>query len=156
MRDVLRHPSKVQTPLLWASRSSSPKVAHAEWSWLGHRERGCAVWTRSPTPGRGEAAFHELRLSPILGTSYGPSCICSLPSEARIRFAAVRSVRPRTRRERARRALRFGSARSRRSASCVLPAKPVLVPSCAQVDGTMWLSTRLGRGRRKGIASWAP
>ena len=38
----------------------------------------------------------------------------------------------------------------------VLPAKPVLVPSCAQVDGTMWLSTRLGRGRRKGIASWAP
>ena len=43
---------------------------------------------------------------------------------------------------------------------CVLPAKPVLVPSCAQVDGTMepsmGPSTGLGRGRRKGIASWDP
>jgi hypothetical protein len=41
---------------------------------------------------------------------------------------------------------------------CALPAQPVLVPSCAQVDGTMESSmgpsTSLGRGRRKGIALW--
>ena len=43
---------------------------------------------------------------------------------------------------------------------CVLPAKPVVVSSCAQVNGSMGSSmgpsTGLGRGRRKGIASWDP
>src|ERR687898_474064 len=66
---MLRQLLKVQNILSLASRSSSPKTAHAEWSWLGHRERGCAVWVRSPTPGCVVGPFHELRLSPILGSS---------------------------------------------------------------------------------------
>jgi len=59
---------------LRASRSSSPKTAHAEWIWLGHRERGCAVdpIVYARKCGRD---FHELRLSPLLQSSCPGSCM---------------------------------------------------------------------------------